>query len=238
MWAALHDRSSLPPCKLLIVYQNLGCGVNARMDNNGQLTCLGTETRSSAQEAVLKFGPTSSMDTALLKLACEYHVTEKPSDSSFPSTLLYKDEHNAGMVLLAIFLAASALSVNAQSTTSPPPSAPTIGNSPLPLTEYTFTYPNLVRLHPPPCTSPPCRRAEEDFQPEQVNPFSSGRGPQYGYNICNSSTVRSFTLWAPKEMTPDSNHQYLYIRKGRNHYARPCSSMILQVRRLYVTVVK
>jgi len=71
------------------------------------------------------------------------------------------------MALLAIFLAASALSVNAASTTSPPSSIPTIGNSPLPLTAYTFTYPNL---------------------PEQVNPFNSGRGPQYGYNLCNSST--------------------------------------------------
>lgn len=71
------------------------------------------------------------------------------------------------MVLLAILLAASALSVNAQSTTSPPSSAPTIGNSPLPLTDYTFTYPNL---------------------PQQVNPFPTGRGPQFGYNVCNSST--------------------------------------------------
>jgi hypothetical protein len=64
------------------------------------------------------------------------------------STLLFslsQDKNIVGMALLAIFLAASALSVNAASTTSPPSSIPTIGNSPLPLTAYTFTYPNLVR---------------------------------------------------------------------------------------------
>jgi hypothetical protein len=39
--------------------------------------------------------------------------------------------------------------------------------SPLPLTDYHYTYPNV---------------------PEQVNPFPVGRGPQSGYNICNSTT--------------------------------------------------
>jgi len=37
----------------------------------------------------------------------------------------------------------------------------------LPLTDYQFTYPNV---------------------PYKVNPFASGRGPQSGYNICNSTT--------------------------------------------------
>jgi len=64
-------------------------------------------------------------------------------------------------------------SSSASSVTPPPtitatPTAVTVaGTSPLPLTQYTFTYPNL---------------------PEQVNPFDSGRGPQSGYNICNSTT--------------------------------------------------
>lgn len=39
--------------------------------------------------------------------------------------------------------------------------------SPLPLTDYKFPYSAL---------------------PEQVNPFPVGRGPQSGYNKCNSST--------------------------------------------------
>jgi hypothetical protein len=45
--------------------------------------------------------------------------------------------------------------------------APVQTTSPLPLTDYHYTYPNL---------------------PEQVNPFDVGRGPQSGYNICNSTT--------------------------------------------------
>jgi len=40
-------------------------------------------------------------------------------------------------------------------------------NSPLPLTQYQYPYPAI---------------------PEQVNPFAVGRGPQFGYNRCNSST--------------------------------------------------
>jgi len=40
-------------------------------------------------------------------------------------------------------------------------------NSPLPLTQYQYPYSAV---------------------PEQVNPFAVGRGPQYGYNKCNSST--------------------------------------------------
>jgi len=73
------------------------------------------------------------------------------------------------MVLLAsvLLLGASVLSVSSQTTTAPPASTPTLGSSPLPLTQYSFQYPNL---------------------PEQVNPFNVGRGPQSGYNICNSTT--------------------------------------------------
>ncbi|GAA6012959.1 hypothetical protein JCM10207_008395 [Rhodosporidiobolus poonsookiae] len=40
--------------------------------------------------------------------------------------------------------------------------------SALPLTEYSYSY---------------------GSQPYQVNPYASGRGPQSGYNICNSTTV-------------------------------------------------
>jgi hypothetical protein len=40
-------------------------------------------------------------------------------------------------------------------------------NSPLPLTDYKYPYSAV---------------------PEQVNPFDVGRGPQTGYNRCNSST--------------------------------------------------
>jgi len=45
--------------------------------------------------------------------------------------------------------------------------------SALPLTEYHYTYPNV---------------------PYQVNPFASGRGPQSGYNICNSTTENPSSL--------------------------------------------
>jgi hypothetical protein len=40
-------------------------------------------------------------------------------------------------------------------------------NSPLPLTQYQYPYSAI---------------------PEQVNPFPVGRGPQSGYNRCNSTT--------------------------------------------------
>ncbi|KIM81611.1 hypothetical protein PILCRDRAFT_821384 [Piloderma croceum F 1598] len=72
-----------------------------------------------------------------------------------------------------LLIGASVLSVSSQTTTAPPASTPTLGNSPLPLTQYSFTYPNL---------------------PEQVNPFPVGRGPQSGYNICNSTTEGSKSL--------------------------------------------
>ena len=45
------------------------------------------------------------------------------------------------------------------------PTYPT--NSPLPLTQYQYPYSAV---------------------PEQVNPFPVGRGPQSGYNRCNSTT--------------------------------------------------
>jgi hypothetical protein len=44
-----------------------------------------------------------------------------------------------------LLLGASVLSVSSQTTTAPPASTPTVGKSPLPLTQYTFKYPNLVR---------------------------------------------------------------------------------------------
>ena len=40
--------------------------------------------------------------------------------------------------------------------------------SPLPLTDYTYAYSDI---------------------PYQVNPYNVGRGPQSGYNICNSTTA-------------------------------------------------
>jgi len=98
------------------------------------------------------------------------------------------------MVVLSflLLLGASILCVSGQTPTSPPSSTPTLGPSPLPLTQYSFQYPNL---------------------PEQVNPFNVGRGPQSGYNICNSTTegpnsecqtmflnsIQDFCLWgSPK----------------------------------------
>jgi hypothetical protein len=44
-----------------------------------------------------------------------------------------------------LLIGASVLSVSGQTTTAPPASTPTLGNSPLPLTQYSFKYPNLVR---------------------------------------------------------------------------------------------
>jgi hypothetical protein len=51
------------------------------------------------------------------------------------------------MVLLssALLFGAFVLSIRGQTTTAPPASTPTVGPNPLPLTQYTFTYPNLVR---------------------------------------------------------------------------------------------
>jgi hypothetical protein len=52
------------------------------------------------------------------------------------------------MVLLlssALLFGAFIHSIRGQTTTAPPASTPTVGPTPLPLTQYTFTYPNLVR---------------------------------------------------------------------------------------------
>jgi len=88
-----------------------------------------------------------------------------------------------------LLLGASVLSASGSvTTTAPPAAAPTLGNAPLPLTQYNFKYPDL---------------------PEKVNPFAVGRGPQSGYNICNSTTegpesqcqtmflntIQDFCLW-------------------------------------------
>ena len=85
-------------------------------------------------------------------------------------------------------LAAAAFITQAQTiTTAPPISTPTIGDTPLPLTQYHFAYPNLVS---PEHTLLIIRDWNYLFQPEKVNPFQVGRGPQSGYNICNSTTAR------------------------------------------------
>ncbi|GAA6027410.1 hypothetical protein JCM8097_007841 [Rhodosporidiobolus ruineniae] len=78
--------------------------------------------------------------------------------------------------MLAPVLAVATLAAGAAATSSitaaPSPSqvARAYGKraeSALPLTEYTYSY---------------------GSQPYQVNPYASGRGPQSGYNICNSTT--------------------------------------------------
>src|SRR5882762_7035544 len=45
----------------------------------------------------------------------------------------------------ALLFGAFIHSIRGQTTTAPPASTPTVGPTPLPLTQYTFTYPNLVR---------------------------------------------------------------------------------------------
>jgi len=55
----------------------------------------------------------------------------------------------------------------AQTTAAPAQTAPPAGNSPLPLTDYKYPFSDI---------------------PYQVYPFAVGRGPQSGYNICNSTT--------------------------------------------------
>jgi len=79
---------------------------------------------------------------------------------------------------LNVFLA---VCVAGQSTVTQPPESiiPDPTGAPLPLTQYTFQYPDL---------------------PEQVNPFPVGRGPQSGYNVCNSTTEG-----------PDSRCQTMFI---------------------------
>ncbi|BGP15855.1 hypothetical protein JCM10213_005659 [Rhodosporidiobolus nylandii] len=78
-------------------------------------------------------------------------------------------------MLAPLVAAASLASVAlAQSTLTAAPSPSQVAKagkraeSALPLTEYTYSY---------------------GSQPYQVNPYASGRGPQSGYNICNSTTV-------------------------------------------------
>jgi hypothetical protein len=72
---------------------------------------------------------------------------------------------NMAAILLVTFLAASALAQDFKPTPVRRQAQET--TSPLPLTDYHYTYPNV---------------------PEQVNPFPVGRGPQSGYNVCNSTT--------------------------------------------------
>jgi len=78
---------------------------------------------------------------------------------------------------MAAILSAAALLLASSALASPSPVAdfmPTLvarqaaaTGSALPLTEYKFTWPNV---------------------PYQVNPYPSGRGPQSGFNQCNSTT--------------------------------------------------
>ncbi|GAA6027411.1 hypothetical protein JCM8097_007842 [Rhodosporidiobolus ruineniae] len=75
---------------------------------------------------------------------------------------------------LAAGAALAAASTHDSSTLTAGPSATQVAkahkraeSSALPLTEYTFSYADI---------------------PYQVNPYNSGRGPQSGYNICNSTT--------------------------------------------------
>jgi hypothetical protein len=67
--------------------------------------------------------------------------------------------------ILSLLLATSVLAQDFVPTPVRRQAAPT--GSALPLTDYHYTYPNV---------------------PYQVNPYASGRGPQSGYNICNSTT--------------------------------------------------
>jgi hypothetical protein len=70
----------------------------------------------------------------------------------------------AAILSISLLLATSAYGQAAYPTNVPRQA------SALPLTEYHYTYPNV---------------------PYQVNPFPSGRGPQSGYNLCNSTTEGS-----------------------------------------------
>lgn len=69
-------------------------------------------------------------------------------------------------------------------------------NTPLPLTQYQYPYSAI---------------------PEQVNPFPIGRGPQSGYNKCNSTTegassecqtliVNTLVRWFPPPVTGQQIH--------------------------------
>ncbi|BGP39749.1 hypothetical protein JCM10450v2_003719 [Rhodotorula kratochvilovae] len=78
------------------------------------------------------------------------------------------------IALHALALVAAAGLVSAESTITAAPAPSTVAKavkrqeqSAKPLTEYTYAYSEV---------------------PYQVNPFNSGRGPQSGYNICNSTT--------------------------------------------------
>jgi hypothetical protein len=63
------------------------------------------------------------------------------------------------MVLIpyTVLLGAALLSVKAQITSAPGPAATSAaGAGPEPLTQYHFTYPNVVRLHPHNTEACPC----------------------------------------------------------------------------------
>ncbi|GAA5906444.1 hypothetical protein JCM5296_000458 [Sporobolomyces johnsonii] len=79
------------------------------------------------------------------------------------------------LALASAFLASASLAAAGDLTTitaGPQPTAvekaKRAEGSALPLTQYTYSYSDV---------------------PYQVNPYASGRGPQTGFNICNSTTV-------------------------------------------------
>ena len=79
----------------------------------------------------------------LLFLAMFVPGFTRDSDCLVLSAAFKLQVHAMVSVLRVVFLGASILFVNAQ-ITSAPTATPTVGNGPLPLTQYTFTYPNVV----------------------------------------------------------------------------------------------
>ncbi|KAM0748357.1 hypothetical protein T439DRAFT_382798 [Meredithblackwellia eburnea MCA 4105] len=100
--------------------------------------------------------------------------------------------HHTLSTLSLVSLSLLALSAKAASPTTItdlPPAATitaravaTETTSPLPLTDYTYAYTDVN-----PVTHHPCFYVFP-AQPYQVNPYDVGRGPQSGYNLCNSTT--------------------------------------------------
>ncbi|GAA5859892.1 hypothetical protein JCM1840_001784 [Sporobolomyces johnsonii] len=104
---------------------------------------------------------------------------------------------------LSVLALASAVVAQSTITAAPSPSqvlrakrAATETTSPLPLTQYSYSYSDV---------------------PYQVNPYAVGRGPQSGYNMCNSTTVgpdsqcqtlianniSDFCMWGSPTTTPN-----------------------------------
>ncbi|GAA6012278.1 hypothetical protein JCM11491_007080 [Sporobolomyces phaffii] len=104
------------------------------------------------------------------------------------------------MQVLLSTLALAAVARSATITTAPSPTqievAKRAASSPSPLTDYTYAYSAI---------------------PYQVNPYAVGRGPQSGYNICNSTTsgpdsqcqtliansIGDFCIWSSPTTSPN-----------------------------------